>query len=342
MADERTAVDVNTATEKLISLLPDDFVDRGMDALDDVPPDNSDAETPGDESEEPTEPTPEESETPDDDGESEGDDEGDEDEGETDDETPQTFTVKVSGQEFEVTAEELVAGYQRQKDYTQKTMKLSEDRKALETDTAQLREARDEYAARLKDVRDFLERTQPKEPNWDSLRQENPAEFAARWAEKQQRENALADIKAEENRIAEEQKKEQAEKLQSHLVNEREKLYAAIPSWKDKKIAAAEQKAMLEFAENTLGLTKDDVGQFTDHRAFLLLRDAMKYHELTSKGKEVVRKKAKGAPVLRPGQPRPKPKGKAKELEIARKRLKKSGRVEDAARAFELMLPDDM
>ncbi len=44
---------------------------------------------------------------------------------------PQTFTVKVDGQEVEVTQEELINGYSRQQDYTRKTQELAHQRKPL-------------------------------------------------------------------------------------------------------------------------------------------------------------------------------------------------------------------
>ena len=43
-----------------------------------------------------------------------------------------TYTVKVDGQELEVTQEELLRGYMRQRDYTQKTQALAEQRRQFE------------------------------------------------------------------------------------------------------------------------------------------------------------------------------------------------------------------
>ena len=47
------------------------------------------------------------------------------------DEEPK-YTVKVDGEEIEVTQEELLRGYMRQKDYTQKTQQLAEQRRQFE------------------------------------------------------------------------------------------------------------------------------------------------------------------------------------------------------------------
>lgn len=71
--------------------------------------------------------------------EAEGDDEegaeeeaaGQEDEEEAQDEG-QTFTVRVNGKDEKVSESELISGYQRHADYTQKTQALASDRRELD------------------------------------------------------------------------------------------------------------------------------------------------------------------------------------------------------------------
>jgi hypothetical protein len=62
-------------------------------------------------------------------------DESDEEDEEPVDDNPvleETFTVKVDGEEVEVTVREALEGYQRREDYTRKTQELAEARKAFE------------------------------------------------------------------------------------------------------------------------------------------------------------------------------------------------------------------
>jgi len=49
------------------------------------------------------------------------------------DSQPQLFNVKVNGVELEVTADELVKGYMRQADYTQKTQTLAEQQRCCQS-----------------------------------------------------------------------------------------------------------------------------------------------------------------------------------------------------------------
>ena len=58
-------------------------------------------------------------------------DDSKEEESDTTDNEP-TYKVKVDGEEIEVTQEELLRGYMRQKDYTQKTQALAEQRRQFE------------------------------------------------------------------------------------------------------------------------------------------------------------------------------------------------------------------
>lgn len=62
-----------------------------------------------------------------------------------------TFEVKLDGKPFRVPREELVSGYQRMKDYTQKTMKLAEERRAWETERASVYKQVEELKTWLQD-----------------------------------------------------------------------------------------------------------------------------------------------------------------------------------------------
>ena len=78
---------------------------------------------------------------------------------ETTNSNEELYKLTVNGQEVEVTLDELRKGYSRQQDYTQKTEKLSQDRKSvdqLKNDfTRQSEEAkikRDQYEKQLQEL----------------------------------------------------------------------------------------------------------------------------------------------------------------------------------------------
>lgn len=72
-----------------------------------------------------------------------GDGKADEDSPESDDDEAgedERYTVKVDGEEFAVTLDELRNGYQRQSDYTRKSQALADERRQLETVAERMRE----------------------------------------------------------------------------------------------------------------------------------------------------------------------------------------------------------
>jgi hypothetical protein len=65
---------------------------------------------------------------------------------EPDAQTDTAYTVKIDGEEFEVTLDELRNGYQRQADYTRKSQSLAEQRKAYEANLQAVQAERNQYA----------------------------------------------------------------------------------------------------------------------------------------------------------------------------------------------------
>lgn len=283
--------------------------------------DNSDAEAEGDES------------TGD-----EESDEGDEDEG---DDEPTVYTVKVDGKEQEVSLDELLQGYSRTSDYTRKTQEVSAQRKAIETEAAQVRQQRDQYIANLELVESILTELSPT-PDWDKLRAENPEKFAAEFAAHQLREAELAKVRQEREREEAERNKEFEAQRKAYLLQEREKLLEAIPVFKDKVKGAEHAKNVAEYAKS-LGYTDEDLGSVGDHRIMVILDKAMRFDAL-SKRKTDIREKVKGKKIpLKPGSRQitdGKKTNKRKEIARRRTKLAQSGDVRDAASVFEMFLDD--
>ena len=76
-----------------------------------------------------------------------------EEETQTETEEPELHRIKVSGQELEVTLDELKAGYSRDSDYRQKTHTLGLEKKDLEAEKGGLRQT---YDTRLSELNDMI------------------------------------------------------------------------------------------------------------------------------------------------------------------------------------------
>ena len=109
---------------------------------------------------------------------------------------------------------------------------------------------------------------------------------------------------------------------------------AALPSWKDSKVAKAEKALVVESAKNA-GFSDEDLNSVYDHRLVLLLRKAGLYDQMMSKRQGI-------KPVT--NGPRPAKPGAAgrvsttSESARAQQRLAKTGRVDDAADAIYKLL----
>ena len=242
--------------------------------------------------------------------------------------------VKVDGQEQEITLDEALKGYSRTADYTRKTQELATQRKAAEEHISAVRAERERLAANLTELEQALKDVTPQEPDWVELqKQVTPEEFQASFAQWHVHKQRMEALSAERQKAVEQVQRDRAEQLRAHLATEQEKLLDAIPEWKkDAAKMKAEKAKIAEFAQE-MGFTQAELSELRDHRALVLLRDAMKYREMQSKKPAITARidKVKAATPGTSGQNRTqKTKG-----QVAKERLGKSGSLDDLAAVFE-------
>jgi hypothetical protein len=248
---------------------------------------------------------------------------------------PQRFKVKVDNEEVEVTLEELQQGYSRTKDYTKKTQALAETRKAVEAERARIEEAkqlRDTYAQRLEVIEKLLAQDQGEE-NLAELRDSDPIGYAIKIAERSEKEKQLQAVRAEKQKIAQQQESDRQQALQGHLQQEAVKLREMIPEFRDEAKAEIARKDIRTYAKS-VGFSDEELSQVYDSRAVKTLYNAMMYEKLM-KGKTDAVKKVQSAPkVLKAGNG-----GQVNAENDATKRqmqkLKQTGKKSDAAKLFE-------
>jgi hypothetical protein len=249
-----------------------------------------------------------------------------------------TFKVKAAGEEREVTLEQLIEGYQLGQDYTKKTQKLSEDKRAVEAERTKIAEAnqlRDQYAQRLKMMESFLSQQNQGE-NLEALKEVDPIGYAVKVAEQAQREKQLAVLQQEQQRIAQQQQAEQSERLQSHLAEESQKLTTAIPGYGNPKEGDQIRKDIREYAKS-IGWSDQELAGLYDSRAVLSLYHGMKYAKLQG-SKPSITKKVEAAPkMMKAGTSNPR-NSASEQQKNTMAQLKRTGKVRDAANAFERFL----
>ena len=249
------------------------------------------------------------------------------------DEPKPRYKVKASGEEVEVELDELIKGYQQGTDYTKKSQALAEQRKALEAERNHLeyvKQERQAYAQKLQALDSFLSQ-QDQGVNLDVLKETDPIGYAVAVADQNQREKQLAVVRNEQQRLAQQQQSEHHASLQNHLRQESEKLTSLIP-----ELATAQgdavRKQIRDYAKS-VGWSDQELSQLYDSRAVVTLYNGMKYQQL-QKSKPEVNKKLQAAPkMMRSGTSAPPTKSSSDKQ--AMQRLRETGKVTDAARAFE-------
>jgi hypothetical protein len=255
----------------------------------------------------------------------------------TEEEPTPTYRVKVGKEEVEVPLDELLKGYSRTADYTRKTQEIAETRKVVEAERAKIDEAnklRDVYAQRLSVIEQML--NQDSGEDLATLKETDPIGYAVRVAEQSEREKQLAAVRAEQQRLAQQQQAEQSERLKAHLAAESQKLSEAIPEFADPVKGSAVKADIRKYAQG-LGFSDQELAQAYDSRAITALYKAMQYDKLVSNKGEATKKVSQAPRMLKPGTSTPETRT-SQEVKNMRGRLKKSGRAKDAAALFERFL----
>jgi len=249
---------------------------------------------------------------------------------EVEDET-EYYTVKIDGEEKNVTADELVKSYQLEQAAQKRMQEAAEIRKNSEVEVAALAQQREQYAQALQSLEAQLSSAEEKpQEYWDNLYSEDPMEYMRQREAYRDRKEATEKVKAEQVRVQEERQQEFVQQHQAHLVKEQEKLLEALPDWKDPDVAAKEKQAIISYAQRNLGFSEAELAATSDSRAVLALRKAYLYDELMAK-KPVAEKKVKKAPkVTKSGKPTTKAQANANRKKQALERLNKSGSKDDA------------
>jgi hypothetical protein len=169
-----------------------------------------------------------------------------------------------------------------------------------------------------------------------TLKETDPIGYATKVAEQVEREKQLAAVRAEQQRIAQQQQAEHSERLKQHLAQEAQKLAEAIPEFADPVKSQVVKADVRNYAKG-IGFSDQELAQAYDHRAITALYKAMQYDKLMGKKPEANKKVSQAPKMLKPGTSTPEAR-QSQEVKQMRGRLKQSGRAKDAAALFERFL----
>jgi hypothetical protein len=236
-------------------------------------------------------------------------------------EEPELHRVKVSGQELEVTLDELKAGYSRDSDYRQKTHSLGLEKKDLEAQKTSLRQ---NYDTRLGELNDLIStadgfiRQQQGSKDLQKLWEEDPTSAARLDYQLREQNRQIDDMKAKA-------KDAYTKQYNEYLDTQRQLAAAKIPEYSDPN-KADQFRTDMRSSLRSYG--------FADHRFLMVIKDAMGYKSVKDK-KPIVQKKVANAPkVIKAGIAKSNMSSGREAIKQKIGKLRKTGHLKDAQSAI--------
>lgn len=166
------------------------------------------------------------------------------------------------------------------------------------------------------------------------LATDDPAKYLAKLAEYNTLNRRLQEAESKRVQVAQQFTESQQRFQQEALKREREALFKAIPDWRDDaKFKQARGRILAYMAER--GFSEQEVGSLMDHRALLVAYDAARFRESQKALKASAKQLGQKPKVAKPGAGATPAEVSDEQTKALRQQLKKSGRLEDAAKLFE-------
>lgn len=203
--------------------------------------------------------------------------------------------LKVNGEEQAIDLKEAINGTQYMKANEEKARVLAEERKSFQSERQQVAEAYQQQLQQVQGLGQMLQQKLTQEfqsIDWDRLRVTDPAEWAAKQKEFEQRNAELhqAGQMLGEQMRQEQEKADRAEayERQSILASEKELMIESNPEWSDAEKMKGDLKEIVEYAR-TAGFSDDELQDVIYSRHVNVLKKAMLY----DKGQTVAEHKVK-------------------------------------------------
>jgi hypothetical protein len=247
---------------------------------------------------------------------------------EPDQSEPSTIRVKVDGEEVDVTLDDLKRSYSGQGKIQKGMQEAAEMRKQAQAQAHQVAQAAQAIQAMYQKVQTEGFVKPPEEPSRE-LFDSDPIGYMEA---KMQYDEGLKAFNEQQAQLRQQQayvQQIQAQEQQARLTQEMEKLTEKIPEFKDPERAGKFKEDLVRTANEFYGYAPEDLQGVTDHRALMVLADAMRWRKSQANKSKAEQKASKARPVIKP-QAKRTADPKRKQVQQSKSKLKKSGSVDDA------------
>ena len=240
-----------------------------------------------------------------------------------------SYEVKVNGQTLNVTLDELLQGYQREADYTRSKQDLSLEKSRLDQTLQQSQTEINQKLAKLNDLNNSAQsQLQAEYANIDfeRLYEDDPVEASKLEHKMRKRAENL-------QRIQYETQQAQNVELQKFIQGEQSKVLSLVPEFNDPGKASKLKSDMKSYLTN-VGYNNQEINTIYDSRQVLLIRDAVAYDKIRRANPKVKKKVLNAPKVMKSGTTKTNAEQVARLRNEKLNRLKKTGKVADAAKVF--------
>ena len=242
--------------------------------------------------------------------------------------TPDLITVKVNGQEEQVTLENLKQGYSGQKYVQQGMQDVAAQKKEAEAVYTALNNERQQMAELYQQLQNGGFTPEPIKPTKEDF-DADPIGYMQKNLEYEEQMTSYNQQMAQLEQVSQQQSQAQQTAMKAHLQEQMQILQKDIPDFADSKKATAIRERLIQAGTNHYGYTNDEIAQITDARAIKVLHDAWKYQDIISGKSKAKVKTSSAKPVVKPGAKKiATPNAKIRSRQQAK--LKETGSIDDA------------
>lgn len=201
------------------------------------------------------------------------------------------FTVKLDGKEFQVTKEELVKGYQVQKNADKKAGIANEEIRKARADQEKVASERQQAIGATEQALQILQaqRMQDSNTNWDQLASDNPAEWVKRANEARKREATFQALAVQHTSLSQQQ-------MASLAANRTEQLVESVPEWSEPTKRTSDLNAIESYMRK-MGYQDAQIMRATAADV-LLVRKAMELDRVTEAASKSLPRPVKTPPNM--------------------------------------------
>lgn len=218
-------------------------------------------------------------------------------------EEPEYLEITYKGKPVKLTADEVLEHASKGFDYTQKTMEIAEQRKAVETQAQMLQQQYQLQQQNLKSYAELMSMDstleQYSQVNWDNWIDADPIEAQKGWQKYQMlqnRRNEMAhQVTENQNRL----KSEQTANLQRQLADAAEIVQREIKGWNDELDSAYTTSAIQKYG--AYGITQEALKQFAHVPGLhMILNDAYQWNKLQANKPQTLKKVSESPKAVKP------------------------------------------